>query len=95
MLLKLKAYAGGARGKAHGNDYEIYDPQAACVDSAKWQLAMLKLLLQDNAVRAKKIIQEYKPLFPSKEAFLSFQDSLECSGDRILYHDDGRVEVKC
>lgn len=88
-------YAGGARGKAHGNDYEIYDPQAACVDSAKWQLAMLKLLLQDNAVRAKKIIQEYKPLFPSKEAFLSFQDSLECSGDRILYHDDGRVEVKC
>lgn len=88
-------YAGGARGKVHGNDYEIYDPQAACVDSAKWQLAMLKLLLQDNALRAKKIIQEYKPLFPSKEAFLSFQDALECSGDRILYHEDGRVEVKC
>ena len=88
-------YAGGARGKGHGNDYEIYDPQAACVDSAKWQLAMLQLLLENGAVRAKKIIQEYKPLFPNKEAFLSFQDALASSGDRIIYREDGSVEVKC
>ena len=36
-------YMGGAKGKIHGSDYEIYDPQSACVDSAKWQLAMLSL----------------------------------------------------
>ncbi len=88
-------YAGGAKGKPHGSDYEIYDPHSACVDSAKWQIAMLTLLLQDGGKRAKKIVQEYKPLFPSKEAFLQFQDSLESSGERIVYREDGSIEIQC
>ena len=88
-------YAGGAKGKAHGSDYEICDPEAACVDSAKWQLAMLLLLLQDNAKRAKEIISEYKPLFSSKEEFLNFQDKFWSSGDRITYREDGTVEIRC
>ena len=81
--------------KIHGNDYEISDPQSACVDSAKWQVAMLSLLLENDGARAKKIIEEYQPIFPSKEAFLSFQDSLNTSGDRIVYRQDGVVEIKC
>ena len=81
-------------GTAHGSDYAISDPETACVQSAKWQLAMLKLLLQDGGVRAKKIVQEYKPKFASKEEFLAFQESLNTSGDRITYHDDGKAEVK-
>lgn len=91
----VQPFASGAKGKPHGNDYEIIDPQAACVDSAKWQMATLKLLLENNAERAKKIIREYKPLFSSAKAFLDFQDSLQCSGDRIIYREDGGVEVKC
>lgn len=90
----VQPYVDGAKGKPHGNDYEICNPQAACVDSAKWQVAMLSLLLENNAERAKKIIQEYQPIFPSKEAFLSFQDSLNTSGDRIVYRQDGVAEVK-
>ncbi|MBQ3004366.1 MAG: hypothetical protein IJD88_00390, partial [Clostridia bacterium] len=52
---------------------------------AKWQLAMLELLLKDSAVRAKQILSDFKPQFDSKEAYLSFIDSLNCSGDRIVY----------
>ena len=88
-------YMGGANGKAHGNDYEIIDPQSACVDSAKWQIAMLTKLLENGGARAKKIVEEYQPIFPSKEAFLGFQDALNTSGDRIIYRQDGVVEVKC
>ena len=55
---------------------------------------MLKLLLSDDAKRAKKIIKEFKPQFASKEEFLAFQDSLNTSGDRIVYRDDGVAEVK-
>ena len=88
-------YMGGAKGKAHGNDYEICDPESACVDSAKWQVAMLTLLLEKDGARAKKIMAEYQPMFSSKEAFLSFQDSLNTSGDRLVYRQDGIVEVKC
>ena len=85
-------YCGGARGQGHGNDYEIYDPEAACVMSAAWQVGMLTLLLGNGAERAKRILAEFKPLFESKEAFLAHQDSLNSSGDRIIY-SDGRAEI--
>ncbi|MBE6593095.1 MAG: amidohydrolase [Ruminococcaceae bacterium] len=86
-------YCPGARGKGHGNDYEIHDPELACIKSAEWQLAMLKLLLGDGAARAKEIISEFKPRFASKEEFLKYQDALNCSGDRINYLD-GKAEVR-
>lgn len=81
-------YAGGATGKAHGNDYEIADPETACVLNAKWQLTMLTLLLQDNAKRAYEILENYKPPFQSKEAYLDFLDSLNRNGDRIVYGEN-------
>lgn len=87
-------YAGGARGGAHGSDYEIYDPVAACIDSAKWQLAMISLLLGDGACRARRIVQAYTPEFASKQEFLAYMDSLCSSGDRITYRDDGVAEVR-
>ncbi len=87
-------YAAGARGKGHGNDYEIYDPEAACVKCAKWQLAMLSLLLCDGAARAKKIVAEYKPLFASKEEYFAFIDALSASGDRIVYNEDGTAVLR-
>ncbi len=87
-------YAGGAAGKSHGNDYQIVDPVAACVTNAKWQVAMLKLLLGDGATRAKKILADFKPLFPSKKAFLDYQDSINTSGDRITYNGDGIAVIK-
>ena len=87
-------YAAGVRGKGHGNDYEVFDPESACVKNAKWQVAMVTLLLQDDAARAKKILEEFKPVFPSKEAFLAYQDSLNCEGDRIVYREDNVAEIR-
>lgn len=84
----IHPYAGGECGTAHGNNYKIADPVAACVDCAKWQLAMLELLLKDNATRANQILSDFKPQFESKEAYLSFIDSLNSSGDRIVYNGE-------
>lgn len=85
--------AGGDTGIAHGSNYEIADPVAACVASAKLQLVMLLILLSDGAKKAKQVIDEYKPLFASKEDFLSYVDSLNSSGDRIKYIDETSVRV--
>ena len=87
----VQPYAGGAQGRSHGNNYEIVDPIAACLGSAKLQLGMLLLLLLDDAKRAKQIIAEYKPMFDSKEAYLAYMDSLNASGDRIVYNEDETV----
>ncbi|MBE6911076.1 MAG: amidohydrolase [Ruminococcaceae bacterium] len=90
----IHPYAGGAVGKSHGNDYQIADPERACVKNAKWQVAMLKLLLENGGERAKKIIAEYEPPFASKEEYLAFLDSLNNSGDRITYNEDGTANIK-
>ena len=87
-------YAAGAAGNSHGSDYEIKDPVAACVASAKMQLGMLMILLSDNAKRARKVIDEFKPQFASKEEYLAFLDSLNQSGDRIDYSKESEVTVR-
>lgn len=87
-------YAGGRKGTSHGADCRIVNPIEACVDSAKLQLGMLLLLLSDDAKRAKKIIDEFKPMFPSAKAYCEYMDSLMNSGDRIEYCDDGTAKVR-
>lgn len=86
-------YAPGAAGISHGKSYKIVDSELACVASAKWQLCMLMLLLQDGADRAKQIISEFKPIFNSKGEYFGYLSKISCSGDRIAY-TDGRAEVK-
>ncbi len=87
-------YAGGTCGKAHGNDYEIKDPVACCVGSAKLQMGLLYLLLTDEAKEAKRVIAEFKPQFNSKEEYLSFVDKLNSSGDRIEYTDENKAIIR-
>ena len=86
--------AAGMTGTSHGSDYYITDPVAACVDSAKMQLAMLWILLKDNAERAKKVVAEYEPMFKGKEGYMEYMDALMDSGDRIKYTDDGNAVVR-
>jgi len=88
----IHPYAGGATGNSHGNNYQIADPEAACVSSAKWQLAMLLILLSDGGKRAKEIIDNYTPMYASKEEYLNYIDKLNRTGNRIVY-TDGKAEV--
>ena len=93
LIPSVHPYMPGAAGVSHSSSYTIKDPELACVGSAKWQLAMLYLLLKDGAVRAKKIKAEFKPTFASKEEFISYIDTLEMSGERIDYREDGRIII--
>ena len=87
-------YMPGAVGTSHGSDYTIKDPVLACVRCAEWEVTMLTLLLGDGAERARKIINEFKPQFASAREFLDYQDSLNDSGDRIVYTDEGCASVR-
>ncbi len=87
-------YAPGAVGKGHGNDYYIENPELACVGCAKWQLAMVSLLMGNGAERAQKIVDEYQPQFASKEEYLAYMDSLNAEDDRIIYSEDGMAQIK-
>lgn len=86
-------YSGGSAGTAHGDDYCIIDPERACIKSAKLQLHLLTLLLENEAKKAKDIIDNFEPMFTQDE-YLAYIDSLEASGDRIDYREDGSINVK-
>jgi hypothetical protein len=64
------------------------------VGSAKWQIAMLSLLLENGAQRAKEIIAGFKPRFESKEAYFAYLDEMAAEGLRIEYREDGNAVVK-
>lgn len=81
-------YVAGSKGNYHGSDYQICDVTSACINNAKWQLAMIYMLLCNNATKAKEIISQYKPLFASKKEYLKFIDSINDSGDRIIYKEE-------
>ena len=87
-------YAGGVTGTSHGSDYYITNPVDACVGSAKLQMGMMLILLGDGACRAKQIVEEFEPLFPNKQAYLDFMDSLVDNGERIEYTDDGNAKIR-
>ena len=55
---------------------------------------MLRILLSDNAKRAKEVIDEYEPQFKSKEEYFDFVDKLNSTGDRIDYSDENKVVIK-
>ena len=50
---------------------------------------MLKLLLENDGARAKKIVSSFTPMFKTHEEYFAFMDSLNCDGDRITYNEDG------
>lgn len=88
LMPVIHPYAPGATGIAHGSDFQIKDVEKACVTNAKWQLAMVKLLLKDGGARAKQIKKEFKPLFNSKEEYFDFCNKISRKGDRIEYQKD-------
>ncbi len=93
VMPTVHPYVPGARGVSHSDSYEIYDPEKACVSSAKVQLCMLKILLKDNAKRAKEIIKNHKNIFNSKEEYFAYIDAINRKGDRIDYSEDGAARV--
>ena len=93
LIPVVHPHCSGAKGTGHGADYYIEDPISACVDSAKWQLAMLRLLLSDDAAEAKRIKAEFEPAFASKQEYFDYIDAIYSSGDRITYSDDGSATL--
>lgn len=91
VMPSIHPYVGGAKGLSHGSDYQIVDPEKACVTSAKMQLATLHLLLENGAGRAKEIIAETEVPYKNKEAFFKDFDTFDAETEAVTYNDDGSI----
>ncbi len=84
----IHPYAPGAIGLSHGNDYYIDKPELALVASAEVQVKMLIEFLSNSGKKAKEIIENYVPMFKTKEDYFEYLKSFKSSGDRIEYKED-------
>lgn len=89
--VQFRAY--GASGNGHGTNYYITDPYRACVNSAIAQVLVADALLANDAVKAKEIVENYKPQFASIREYVAFMDSLILDKEAVRYDEDGHVTI--
>ena len=89
----IHPHIGGAAGTNHGSDYRIADPVLACVTSAKIQVAAAAKLLENGAARAKTILANTVPVYPSIKEFLAATDRVDFDREVVYYSDNGNVSL--
>ena len=92
LMPVIHPYIGGASGKGHGEDWYITNPEHACVKCAKWELMILRRLLENDGAQARNIIANYHAPFASKKEFFARRNALCREGDCIKYEGE-RVEI--
>ena len=95
VMPTLQPHIEGAAGPAHGDDYHIADRELACVSSAKGQLMLMALLLENGAARAKQAVERYHAPYASKEEYFAALDSILCDRALIEYYGAYTAEVHC
>lgn len=93
IMPTIHPHCGGAFGNSHGNDYRIIDVESACVNSAKYQLMMIDLLLRDQAAFAKKVLAEKQPVFSSTAEYVKAVDKLTFNKQTVFYNDDNTITL--
>ena len=94
VMPALHPTVGGSEGAAHGINYRIADPELACVGSAKWQYAALRMLLENGGEKARQIVKDYKPFFQSKEEYFIYMDRLNKDNQAVSYGQDGKIVLE-
>ncbi|MDY5016827.1 MAG: amidohydrolase [Eubacteriales bacterium] len=93
VMPAIHPYVGGVSGTSHGADYRISDPVSACVNSAKCQLLLTRMLLENDAAEARRVVAEAKPRFATKEAYFEMMDSLTLDKHAVITNEDGTVTL--
>ena len=83
----------GCTGAAHSSEFYISDPYTACVVSAKIQLGVAALLLENGCKNASDILQKAGN-YPTIPEYLTAIDQNCFQGSGVTYCDDGTVELK-
>lgn len=93
VMPAIHAYAGGASGIAHGENYSIKDPERACVNSAKAQVLIIDALLKDHAAKAKSVIEKAHPVYPSFRAYFDAVDTFFMDRNLVAYDENNGISI--
>ena len=77
LIPLIHPYFGGAVGTPHANDFDIADPYAAYVVPSKIAAMTAIDLLYDGAKSARRIKNEFVPVFADRDEYLEFACTLK------------------
>ena len=93
LVPTIHAYATGAKGTSHGIDYFIENPYDACVNATKFEIGLIRKLLENNAERAKDIMAKFKPTFNSVDEYLKHKRSINMEKETVIFNQDGTITL--
>ena len=93
LMPTIQGYVGGAVGTVHGNDFFIEDKETACIDSAKIYAVVIRMLLENEAEKARDVVAQYKPFFKSKQEYFDYKDKINKDFDAVSYDENGNVTL--
>lgn len=88
------AFVGGGKGGGHSVDYQLANPELACVTCAKLQSATLAILMKNGAERAKEVLANYTPEFPSIKEYIEYTKKINFNDQAVIYNEDGSITLK-
>lgn len=94
LFPSIHAYSCGCSGTLHGNDFRVKDAYSVCVDGAKFQLGLIIKLLENGAKEAKRVIENFKPVFNSVEEYLAHKRSMNMKKQTVKYNQDSTVTLE-
>ena len=50
--------------------------------------------MKDGALRAKEVLENYTPEFPSIKDYLEYAKTLNFNDQAVIYNDDGTITLK-
>ncbi len=74
LMPAIHPMIGGVTGALHTRDFELVDPDLACIVPAKAMAMTIIDLLYDDAAEAKEILKNFTPVM-TKEEYLRFQEN--------------------
>ena len=85
------AHVAGCIGQGHGNDYYVENKERAVYNSAKAQLAMLELLLEDDARLAKEVLAKARVPFTKEQYFAEMDSQILDRSAAVSYENAGKA----
>ena len=93
VLPTIQPGSSGSAGAYHGKDFRIIDPDKAYVKAAKALVFIADELLNHQAEKARQIIAQFKPLYPSQQAYLDDARRRFLDKEAVRLNEDGTITL--
>ena len=81
----------GVEGVGHSKEFRIQSPFHCCQIPAECLVMMARMLLENGAERANKVLAQAQPVFRSKEEYFAAMEDLSTRGEVVDYLENGDV----